>query len=425
MSASSNPSRTYRLTLIRLAWILVAATILALVIPGIPDLFSSIADSVDLRSLEDLGISLTAYAGYLTALNLLLVGSHIVIAAVIFLRRPQDPMAFAVSLALLTNGAWLPLTVMYPSSTDPSRRAFLVSTITMVGLTMGVLLLYTFPDGRFVPRWTIGLALAWGALMLITTYLPRTALSLRAWPTGLQLSALLLFSAVGVYAQIHRYRRFSSPIQRQQTKWAILGLALAVSGPFAYFLPFVILPAIQSAAVPNILYQRVGATFFAFSLLFRVTGLTLFHLMLLIFPMSFAVAILRYRLWDIDVIINRTLVYGALTASLAVLFAVGVALMQGLFRLLTGQDNQLAIVVTTLGITSLFNPLRSRIQSGIDRRFYRRKYNAERALAKFAVQVRDEMHTGNIAGHALGIVDDTLHPKHAHIWLRSRREDEA
>jgi hypothetical protein len=327
-------------------------------------------------------------------------------------------MAFAASLALLTNGAWLPLTLMYPELGSEPARDFLVSSITMLGLTLGVLLLYTFPDGAFVPRWTVFLALTWGALLITTTYFPTSPLSLRVWPPGFQLMTLLLFSGAGVYAQIYRYRRFSSPIQRQQTKWAVFGLVLAVSGPFAYFLPFVILPSLQGVAVPNILYQRVGATLFTFSLIFRLTGLTLFYFVLLIFPISFAIAILRYRLWDIDVIINRTLVYSALTATLALIFVIGVASLQALFRFITGQENQLAIVVTTLAITSLFNPLRIRIQSAIDRRFYRQKYDAERALAKFAVQVRDEVNMGRIAGHALGIVEDTLGPRRAHLWLR-------
>lgn len=404
--------------LLQVVWVLVALTVLGLIAPGIPDLFAHIAETVDMRSLEDLGVSLTTYASYVTALNLIFTISHITIAAVIFLQRMDDPMAYAVSLALLTNGAWLPLALMYPDLGADPVRELLVSSITMIGLTLGVLLLFIFPDGAFIPRWTVLLALGWGALMFMTTYFPASQLSLREWPLGIQLLVLLLFSAIGVYAQIHRYRRFSSPIQRQQTKWAVFGLVLAVSGPLAYFLPFVILPSLQAAVVPNILYQRVGASFFTFSLVFRLSGLTLFYLILLIFPISFAIAILRYRLWDIDVIINRTLVYGALTATLALIFVIGVASLQALFRFLTGQENQLAIVVTTLGITSLFNPLRIRIQSAIDRRFYRQKYDAERALAKFAVQVRDEVDMDSIAGHALGIVEDTLQPQRAYLWLR-------
>jgi len=406
------------LSLARLVWLVTTLTIVGLVVGGTPRLYLRLISGVDERSIQDLGWTLNGYAGYLTALNLLVVLTHLVIGLIVFWRRSRDPMALAVAYALVTNGAWLPLTLMYGQGTPGALAVSLVHVITYVGLVSGIGLLFVFPDGRFVPGWTRALAGGWGGLSFLAIFFPSAPLSLTRWNLGLQLLVLLALAGGGVFAQLYRYLRVSSPLQRQQTKWAILGLTLAVSGPFGYFLPFVIVPALTSPEVPNILYQRVGSALFTFSLLVRLGGLTLFHLALLIFPISFVVAILRYRLWDIDALINRTLVYGALTGSLAVIYLAGVAALQGLFRGLTGQGDQLAIVATTLAIAALFNPLRTRLQKGIDRRFYRRRYDAAQALATFSRTVQDKLELEDVNQALLSAVEDTVQPSRASLWLR-------
>jgi hypothetical protein len=137
-------------------------------------------------------------------------------------------------------------------------------------------------------------------------------------------------------------------------------------------------------------------------------------------PISMGIAILRYRLYEIDILINRTLVYGVLTGTLALVYFGGVTVTQAIFRTLTGQveQPQLAIVVSTLVIAALFNPLRRRIQSLIDRRFYRRKYDAAKTLETFSAKLRDETDLDALSDDLVGVVKETMEPAHVSLWLR-------
>ncbi len=419
--AQSQPSVDRRLIPARLAWAVVTMLVVGLVTLGVPGLYARLIAGVDERSVTDLGWTLAGYGTYISGLYLLVVVAHLVIGAIVFWRRSDEWIALALAFALVTNGALLPLSLTYPVEEVSPVMRILVGLVTYIGLVTGLSLLYLFPDGRFVPRWTRIMVIGWAGLLLFAIFLPKSALSLAAWPIPLQLLVLVVWSGVGLYAQLHRYLEVSSPLQRQQTKWAILGLVLAVLGPFGYFLPFVIIPALSDPEVPNILYQRVGPSLFAFSLVVKLVGLTGFTLSLLIFPTSFVVAILRYRLWDIDVIINRTLVYGVLTGTLVLVYLGGVALLQTMFFGITGQGDQLAIVATTLAVAALFNPLRRRIQAVIDRRFYRRRYDAARALAAFSGTVQEEVELEDVSQALLRVVEETVQPLQTSIWLRDIR----
>jgi hypothetical protein len=137
-----------------------------------------------------------------------------------------------------------------------------------------------------------------------------------------------------------------------------------------------------------------------------------------VFPISLAIAVLRYRLWDIDIIINRSLVYGSLTAVLALIYFGSVVLLQGLFRALTGQSSPIAIVISTLVIAGLFSPLRLRVQHFIDRRFYRRKYDAEQILGRFAASVRDEADLDRLTAELQRVSMSAMQAEHVSIWLK-------
>jgi hypothetical protein len=146
---------------------------------------------------------------------------------------------------------------------------------------------------------------------------------------------------------------------------------------------------------------------------------TAITLLFLGIPLSIGVAVLRSGLWDVDVVINRTLVYGSLTLTLALVYLGGVVSLQYAFRTLTGSETQLAIVASTLAIAALFVPLRRRVQAFIDRRFYRKKYDAERVLAAFSVTLRDGTDLDRLTSEMLRVVRETMQPAHASLWLKS------
>jgi hypothetical protein len=188
-------------------------------------------------------------------------------------------------------------------------------------------------------------------------------------------------------------------VERQQIKWFAYAAAATISGiTLAYMIP-------DTIDTP-LWFDRAG-----FALNIAVTPAI---------SVSMGVAILRYRLYDIDIIINRTLVYGSLTASLALIYFGGVTATQALLQTLTGQERlpQLAIVVSTLVIAALFNPLRRRIQSFIDRRFYRRKYDSRKTIEAFSAKLREETDLQALNDELVGVVAKTMQPAHVSLWLR-------
>jgi hypothetical protein len=153
-----------------------------------------------------------------------------------------------------------------------------------------------------------------------------------------------------------------------------------------------------------------------------VGGSVLFLVGFLAIPSAMALAILKYRLYDIDVVINRTLVYGALSVTLALVYFGSIALLQAAWIALTGQTSQLAVVASTLLIAALFNPIRHRIQAFIDRRFYRSKYDAAKTLEAFGASLREEVDLENLAGELVAVVEQTIQPAHVSLWLSDREE---
>jgi hypothetical protein len=256
-----------------------------------------------------------------------------------------------------------------------------------------------FPSGRFAPRWTRWLGVAFCAFLVSRNLFPE----FYSRSPALEMVSFFVFIGIVVslvWSQTYSYRKFSSPAQRRQTKWVVFGTALAVAGTF----PF---------QVPVDLSLVDGDT--PLRLLLRSTG---FSLSFLLVPFSISVAVLRSHLFDIDVLINRTLVYGSLTAMLIELYLSGILVLQRLFIALTGEESALAVVASTLVIAALFNPLRRHTQSFIDRRFYRNKYDAAKTLEAFSATLRDETDLDALSDDLVGVVRETMQPVHVTLWLR-------
>jgi hypothetical protein len=227
-------------------------------------------------------------------------------------------------------------------------------------------------------------------------FFPGSALDLLGGPLFLVILGSL------VVAQVYRYLWVSNPAERQQTKWVVSGVAVALVG-FATLLTLATLVLSPESMGP--LIELVAET--------CVYGL------IALIPLSIGVAILRSGLYEIDIIINRTLVYGPLTAMLVALYFGGIVLLQRVFVALTGEKSTLAVVASTLAIAALFNPLRRRIQSFIDRRFYRSKYDARKTLEAFSARLREETDLETLNRDLAGVIEETLQPAHVSLWLRT------
>jgi hypothetical protein len=209
-----------------------------------------------------------------------------------------------------------------------------------------------------------------------------------------------------VGAQVYRYRRVSTPRERQQTRWVVFGFAIGILG-------FVLLIVFANTLLPLVWRKsRVASTL--------VGGTGIYGLLMLI-PISIALAILRSRLYDIDTLINKALVYGSLTGLLGALYVGMIIGLTSLAEAIAGgqaAQNPVVLVISTLTIAALVLPVRRRIQAIIDRRFYRKKYDAEQALAAFSATLRQQVDLEQVREQLLTVVNETMQPAHVSLWLR-------
>jgi hypothetical protein len=344
------------------------------------------------------------------------------VGALIASRRRENPIGWL----LLGTGILYAIEIftgnysVYALFTEPGSlpggvvAAWLTSWVWISGGSLVLFVFLFFPDGRLPsPRWR---PVAWLVLINAALSIAPYAFGpgvLRDFPeelpvvnsVGIEGSAgvldlfarfsLLLLVPISlglVFAFYLRFRRARGD-ERQQIKWVAYAVALFA----AAIIVVSVWPSLDGSVLGNVLFM---AGFLAIS-------------------SAMALAILRYRLYDIDVIVNRTLVYSALTLALALIYFGTIALLQGILIALTGQQSQLAVVASTLVIAALFNPLRHRIQGFIDHRFYRRKYDAERVLATFFGKLRGEADLDRLSEDLLVLVRETVQPEHVSLWLRA------
>jgi hypothetical protein len=396
----------------RVVWVVVALLYIGVFISGIPSEFARLhipcakAVSCTLvphftaqkaHQLKELGLSVDLFATYFVAVEIVFIVVAAAIGAAIFWRRSDDRLAFLASIVLLTFGVDLPIPVftldLVPLWTAMARA------VSLVGVASFVLFFYTFPDGRFVPRWSRWLAFLTLGVLIPSILFPHSYLSILRYPLLNALVSLGLVATV-LCVQFYRYKRVSDGAERQQTKWVVFGTVVALGGYSVFLLLDALLPGALLASIVN----------------------SAFFVLVLLIPLSITVAVLRYRLYDIDIIINRTLVYGPLSATLVALYFVGIVVLQRIFVVLTGEQSTLAVVASTLVIAALFNPLRRRIQSFIDRRFYRRKYDARKTLEAFSARLREETDLEALNGELVEVVTETMQPAYVSLWLRPPSE---
>jgi hypothetical protein len=278
--------------------------------------------------------------------------------------------------------------------------------VPAVGL-FAVYLILLFPDGRLPSRrWR---ALAWfsGAVMVLLSAGIGKPFGLEQYPwvsdaLPVVLALLPLCILASAVSLVLRYRRAGTEV-REQIKWvAFAALFVGVQFVIDIGASLLLVPMTASGREPAwlALLDQVGFIMFA--------GV----------PIAVGIAVLKYRLYDIDVIINRALVYGSLTATLVALYFGGIVVLQRVFVALTGQESTLAVVASTLAIAALFNPLRRRIQGFVDRRFYRRKYDASKTLEAFSAKLRDATDLEALSGDLKSVVGETMQPEHVSLWLR-------
>ena len=340
-----------------------------------PFTFTCPYDATTLSALQHAHIALTAYTIYAIVFGLLFALIFVGLSVLLLWRMFDQPVGPFASFSFLLVGS---IGLEGDSSRMPLALQVFLNVIRVLFLFFCLgFFLVTFPDGRFVPRWSwlIGCTLFVQAIFFIIP----GPFNILSWPTPLFVLELTLAWGSPVAVQIYRYRRVSTPAQRQQTKWVVFSLV--------WFLLLSFFPSLPGQLVPP--------TSVAGGLLYLASS-ALTPLGFLLIPMSITIAILRSRLWDIDVLINRTLVYGALTVILTLVYVGLVIGLQALLRGIINQGSGVAIVLSTLAIYALFQPLRRRIQRIIDRRFYRSKYDAAKIVAAFSSTLRKASGSGPV-----------------------------
>ena len=377
-----------------------------------------------------ISLAVTALCFLLIALNLsldtpayffwpdltVLALGYSVIGAIIASRLPNHPIGWlccAIGFVAAVDhfgGEYAVYALLaHPHSLPGGMAMFwLQDWFWMLFIGLIVFLLLLFPTGRLPSsRWQ---PFAWGSVVVIlvaviltaSTPLPSSGSEIRGSleepPSPIQFSVLLLGLVAAVSVVVGR--RNARGVERQQIKWLLYAGAIFFVGS-----------SLKIAVVYFIQLEGPWGLWISY-ILVAVGGLS--------GPIAIGVAILRYRLYNIDVLINRTLVYGSLTALLAAVYFGGVTATQAIVRVLTGQEQQpqLVVVASTLVIAALFNPLRRRIQSFIDRRFYRRKYDATKMLDAFSAKLRDETDLDALSDDLVGVVRETMQPAHVSLWLR-------
>jgi len=356
----------------------------------------------DELALHDLGVTVEAFAVYFVALDILVAVVHGVSAAVIVIRKPDDGLALFVSLTLVTFGAVTltsaaqGLAGAYPPWRLPTAFLALLGDVSIIAF------FFVFPTGQLAPRRSWVILLLWTAMETLRYFFPSAPFNLQN--VSRPLYNLLFASGIvsGMCAQVYRYWRVSGPAQRQQTKWAVFGIVMSVVGFLATNLAGRAVPAPDRQIL-------LGLALYSIQLLF-----------ILLMPLSMAIAVLRYRLWEVDPLINRTLVYGALTAIVVGLYVFIVGALGALFQT---QGNLVISVVATGVAAVLFEPLRARLQRGVNRLMYGERDDPSTVLARLGQRLEATLAPDAVLTTIVETVAYALKLPYAAITLQHEGEE--
>ena len=385
----------YRLLIARGVWLLLFVGILAEFLVSLPGYFPTVEQLCPqtcfftretAQTFAHLEISVSVFAWVTLAIYGILVVASSILAAILFWRRSHEWMVLLVAYFLV---AYPISNLVVASSSNPFATPASLVLVSIPAITVFYAVFLLFPSGRFVPGWSWVLLLVWVVSITVGSI----------WPNTPYVVAYPICYGGAIVCQIFRYLRVSTPVQRLQTKWVVFGFVASLLANQAFWL----------------LPEAVGE-------FYRPIFFLVYLLLLLFVPFTFFIAVQRYHLYDIDVIINRALVYGSLTVILAGVYIGGILSIQSLLALLTRQAKQaespLAIVASTLVIAALFQPMRHRLQTLIDRRFYRKKYDAEMTLEAFSATLRQEVDLEQLRAQLLATVQETMQPEQVALWLR-------
>ncbi len=428
--AERAPTQGWRLAALR--WLWATVTVLALVVSVAAFVALALDSSLNALStvgvfalsprlasgIQDLGLSLELVERADLIFRILGFVVFVVTAAVIFVRRSRDWMMGLTSATLIAFGAsvFAPLPLLARNHPEWSWPVDLVGSFQpnspLFGRSLGglsfLLFLYLFPDGRFIPSFTRWIAAAVIGHALLWSLAPGSIFAVNLWPLPLQYAWIVGVPVTGLYAQAHRYAFDSSPARRHQTQLVLMALGTIAAVP-----PLLVAISPQlSQALPGlaVVTPRVEALYELILLVFLAAAL-------LALPLSIAYSVLRYGLWDIDLFVNRALVYGSLTASLGLAYVAAVVLLQQVFSDVT-RGSTVAATISTLAVSALFRPAKNRFQALIDRRFNRRKYDAQKTIDAFGLRLRDHVNLDSLKTDLLGVVGHTMQPSCVGLWLR-------
>jgi hypothetical protein len=384
---------------VALFWVDLIADYYEIIVPcteGVPGVFNdcnfAALTPAEVSVWTSWGLSLETYGVVMLSGAAFTFLVYTTLAAALLWQQRQSGLGLMISLALIV----IPFTMTAASrnfGTLHPTLGWLGNLAYIVGNGIMLLFLYLVPNGRFSPRWAYIPMLATFLLLLFGPLDEPVVSAITV--------ALVLF---GGSLQVYRYLREANTVERQQTKWIIFGVVIFVTAIIAWVLVFgraLPIPDGQPRLIA-ILVSGIYQDFFAMPFL----------------PVAITIAILRYRLWGIDVIIRKTLSYALLSGLLALTYFGSVILLQTIFGTFISGQSPVVLVISTLVIAALFAPLRRRVQTFIDRRFYRQKYDAQQILAQFAQTARDEVEMEALQAELVQVVQETLQPEQVNVWLR-------